>query len=166
MVGARSGVHHIATLGRGISSALRTWLVVLTCGVALVMGQPASAASDDAVARHVVQIHGAAVKAQFGSVQTCFNMNSAPCLQSAAYGLYAAAMRAGGKVVALRARPLSPAVRSGVNLDIRALNLQAQYAYDLYSSTQSHNIARIHQELANLRYAFALADQAIALTYS
>ena len=62
--------------------ARATWLVVLACGVALAVGPAATAAVGDAEARRVVQTQASAVKAQFGSAQSCFNANSAPCLQA------------------------------------------------------------------------------------
>ncbi len=166
LIATESCAHHNETLGLRISRVRRTWLVVLACGVALAVGQPASAASGDAVARQVVPRHDAAVRTQFSSVQICLNVNSAPCLQTAASGLYAAAVRARATVAALLARPLSPRVRSGVSLDIRALSLQAQYALELNSATQSHDVARIRRLLANMRYALTLAGRAMVLIYT
>jgi hypothetical protein len=141
-------------------------VAMLVCGVALAVVRPGPAAVGDAVARRVVQTQRSTLKTQFVSIEACVRANSPPCLQNAAFLFYDAALRAKAKVVALRARPLSPSVRSGINRDIRALDLQARYGNELHRATQSLDIPRIFRALANIRYALADADQAIALIYS
>jgi hypothetical protein len=86
--------------------------------------------------------------------------------KNAAFVLSDTALRAKAKVVALLTRPLTARVRSGINRDIKALDLQAEYGNALYRATQSLDIPRIYRELANIRYAPAAADQAMSLIYS
>ena len=136
------------------------------CGVALAVVGPGPAAAGDAVARRVVQTHHSALKTQFVAVEACVRANSPPCLQSAAFVFYGAALRAKAKVGALRARPLSARVRTGISRDIEALDLEARHGNELYRATESLDIPRIFRALANIRYALADADQAIALIYS
>ena len=152
-----------------VRAALAVGLAVvalLACGVAPAVVRPDPAAVGDAVARRVVQTQHVALKTRFASVEACVRANSAPCLQNAAFVFYDAALRAKARVVALRARTLSARVRTGINRDSRALELQAQYGYELYHATESLDIPRILRALANIRYALADADHAIALIYS
>ena len=139
---------------------------MLVCGVALAVVRPGAVAVGDAAARRVVQTQHFALKTRFASVEACVRANSAPCLQNAAFVFYDAALRAKARVVALRVRLLSARVRSGINRDRRALDLQAQYGYELYHATEALDIPRIYRALANIRYALADADQAIAFIYS
>ena len=139
---------------------------MLVCGVALAVVRPSPAAMGDAVARRVVQTQHVGLKTQFASIEACVRSNSPPCLQSAAFVFYGAALRAKARVVALRARPLSARVSSGISRDIRALDLQAQHGNELYRATEVLDIPRIYRAMANIRYALADAEQAIALIYS
>ena len=148
------------------SSARGRWLAVLVCGMALAVPHGAAAASDDAVARRVMQTQASTLRAQFGTVQSCFTANSAPCLRSTAYGLYSVAVHARIRVVALRVQTLSPRVRSGVDLYVRALDLQAQSGYDLSRAAASRDIIRINQAMLRVRHAFAVGNQAMALVYA
>jgi hypothetical protein len=157
---ARFAVVH-AALAVGLAMA-----AMLVCGAALAVVRPGPAAVADAVARRVAQTQHVALKTQFASVEACVRANSAPCLQNAAFVFYDAASRAKARVVALRARPLSASVRSGINRQCRALDLQAQYGYELYHATESLDIPRIYRALANIRAALADAGQAITLIYS
>jgi hypothetical protein len=166
VLAVQSGAHRIVTLGLGMSRARLTWLVVLACGVALAVGQAAPAAVGDAEARRIVQTQASAVNAQFGWAESCFTARSVPCLRSATYSLYSFVLGAKAKVVALRTRPLSPRVRSGVGRYIRALDRQVWASYELYQAALSLYVPRINQALTNMRYALADADRAIALIYS
>ena len=139
---------------------------MLFSGQALAVVRPAPAAVGDAVARRVAQTHHGALKTQFVAVEACVRANSPPCLQNAAFVFHEMAVRAKARVMALRARPLSASVRTGIGRHIRALDLEAQYGNDLYHATESLDISRIYRALANIRYALADADQAIALIYS
>jgi hypothetical protein len=167
-VAAQSGEHLIARLrlgrssARGTASVRGTWLVVLACGVTLSVGSAASAAVGDTEARRVLQRQASAIKAQFAMVQPCVTARSEPCLRSATYRLYAVVLVAKGNVVALRARHLSPRVRSGVEGYLRALDHETWASYTLYQAAVSRDVSRLNHALTNMRLAFAVAGQAMA----
>jgi hypothetical protein len=142
-------------------------VVVSVCGLALAVAQAAPATAGDAEARRVVQTQASAVKTQFGSAQSCFWANSAPCLHSATYRLHSVVLGAKANVVALlRARHLSTRVRSGVERYIAALQHEVWASWELYQAAMSLHISRINSALGSMRYWIAVADRGMWLIYS
>jgi hypothetical protein len=67
--------------------------------------------------------------------------------------------------VALRARRLKPRVRSGIESYIRALDLEVRFGHELYQAALSRYINPIKEAFARMRYALAVADQAITFIH-
>jgi hypothetical protein len=140
-------------------------VAMLVCGVALAVVPPDPAAEDDAVARRVVKMQASEVKARFALVRSCASAGDAPCLARAASQLYSTALRGRANLVALRALPLSLRVRSGVDLCIRGLGLQARFGYGLYRAAASRSVLLTNRALAGIQTAFVATDQAVALVH-